>query len=50
MNLDDKWVKLEIVDKKVISDDQIKTAIKDAGYDVVSIERTDKAPGSVEGK
>ena len=43
VNLDDKWVKLELVDKKTLSDEQIKTSIKDAGYDVVSIERTSGA-------
>lgn len=50
VNLDDKWVRLEIVDNKILSDDQIKTSIKDAGYDVVSIERAGKTPASVEAK
>lgn len=40
VNLDDKWVKLEVADDKTLSDDQIKTSIKDAGYEVVTIERT----------
>ena len=48
VNLDDKWVRLEIVDKKVVSDDQISAAIKDAGYDVVSIDRAGKAAASAE--
>lgn len=43
VNLDDKWVKIELADKKTLSDDQINGAIKDAGYNVVAIERsTDK--------
>lgn len=40
VNLDDKWVKLELAENKTLSDDQIKGSIKDAGYDVVSIERS----------
>ena len=39
VNLDDKWVKLELAENKTLSDNQIKAAIKDAGYDVVSIDR-----------
>lgn len=50
VNLDDKWVRLELADNKVLSDEQITTSIKDAGYDVVSIERTGKSPASVEAK
>lgn len=43
VNLDDKWVKFEISDNKTVSDEQLTSAIKDAGYDVVSINR---APAS----
>jgi copper chaperone CopZ len=39
VNLDDKWVRLEVADSKTLSDAEISKAIKDAGYDIVSIER-----------
>lgn len=40
VNLDDKWVKMELLDNKTLSDEEIKKSITDAGYEVVSIERT----------
>lgn len=48
VNLDDKWVKLELGDNKVLSDEQIRTSIKDAGYEVVSIERR-SGPSAAQG-
>ena len=40
VNLDDKWVKLELSENKTLSDEQIRKSITDAGYNVESIERS----------
>ena len=40
VNLDDKWVRLDLGDGKKLGDEDIKKSIKDSGYDVVSIERS----------
>jgi periplasmic mercuric ion binding protein len=44
VNLDDKWVKLELADNKTLSDEKIKSLIEAAGYDVVSVSRTSESP------
>lgn len=43
VNLDEKWVKLSFKDGQTLSDDQIKSLISDAGYNVVSVERLAQA-------
>lgn len=39
VNLDEKWVKLDLKDKQKLEDDKIKSLITEAGYNTVSIER-----------
>lgn len=40
VDLEKKVVKVETLDGKPLSDDEIKSTIKDAGFDVLNIERT----------
>lgn len=43
VNLDDKWVKLELKDGATLADDKITTLITSAGYNVESIQRSAEA-------
>lgn len=43
VDLDKKVVKVETLEGKPLSDEEIKSTIKDAGFDVVNIERAKNA-------
>ena len=39
VNLDDKWVKVDLSDGAILSDEKVRSLIGDAGYNVESIDR-----------